>query len=117
MPFWQFFQKLADWLDWLYWPCPVSAALQNGSLDFFLFHTLIFIYLYIVRISASSFGHSDQDPNSVIYHCHCFKFHSPIAFELKSRIDVSLKLEYSKITIQSSFFLDKFSISESATII
>jgi hypothetical protein len=26
------FQKLADWLDW---PCPVSAALQNGSQDFF----------------------------------------------------------------------------------
>ena len=23
---------LADWLDW---PCPVSAALQNGSQDFF----------------------------------------------------------------------------------
>jgi len=26
------FQKSADWLDW---PCPVSAALQNGSKDFF----------------------------------------------------------------------------------
>ena len=26
------FQKSADWLDW---PCPVSAALQNGSQDFF----------------------------------------------------------------------------------
>jgi hypothetical protein len=27
------FQKSADWLDW---PCPGSAALQNGSQDFFL---------------------------------------------------------------------------------
>ena len=35
------FQKLADWLDW---PCPVSAALQNGSQDFFL---LSFIFLFI----------------------------------------------------------------------
>ena len=26
------FQKSADWLDW---PCPVSAALQNSSQDFF----------------------------------------------------------------------------------
>ena len=51
------FHKLADWLDW---PCPASAALQNGSQEFFLF------YILIVRSSASSFGHSDSDPSSVI---------------------------------------------------
>ena len=32
------FHKLADWLDW---PCPVSAALKNGSLIFFLFYIFI----------------------------------------------------------------------------
>ena len=36
------FQKLADWLDW---PCPVSAALQNDSQDFFF--SLIFKFSYI----------------------------------------------------------------------
>jgi hypothetical protein len=28
----KFYQKSADWLDW---PCPVSAALQNCAQDFF----------------------------------------------------------------------------------
>ena len=37
------FQKSANWLDW---PCPVSAALQNGSQDFFLFYILIYIYIF-----------------------------------------------------------------------
>ena len=36
------FQKSADWLDW---PCPVSAALQNGSQDFFF--SFIFKYFFI----------------------------------------------------------------------
>jgi hypothetical protein len=36
------FQKSADWLDW---PCPVSAALKNGSLIFF-FNILIFINFF-----------------------------------------------------------------------
>ena len=31
------FHKLADWLDW---PCPVSAALRNGSQNSFLFYIL-----------------------------------------------------------------------------
>ena len=36
------FQKSANWLDW---PCPVIAALQNRTQDlFFLFYILIFIY-------------------------------------------------------------------------
>jgi hypothetical protein len=58
------FQKSADWLDW---PCPVSAALQNGSQDFFLFSLLIYFFKYetIVRSIAWSFGNSDPDPNSV----------------------------------------------------
>ena len=61
------FQKLADWLDW---PCPVSAALQNGSQDFFfLFYILILIDIFkyetIVRSSAWSFCHSDPDPSNV----------------------------------------------------
>ena len=34
------FQNSADWLDW---PCPVSAALQNGSQDFFSLSFLEFI--------------------------------------------------------------------------
>ena len=69
MPFWQFYQKLADWLDW---PCPVIAALQNGPQDFlFLFYISIFIYFFkyetIVRSSVFSFGHSDPDPGSVLF--------------------------------------------------
>ena len=59
------------------WPCPVSAALQNGSQDFFfsfLFSLLIFIYFLkyetIVRSSVSSFGHSDADPGSVLSYIH-----------------------------------------------
>ena len=40
MPFWQIFQKTADWLDW---PCPISAALhfpplkmtRNGCISFY----------------------------------------------------------------------------------
>ena len=65
MPFWDFYQKLADWLDW---PCPVSAGLQNPQDYFFLFCILSFIYFLkcetIVKSSARSFGHSDPDPNS-----------------------------------------------------
>ena len=67
MPFWQFYQKLADWLDW---PCPVSAALQNGSHDFFfLFYIFIYSFKYetIVRSSAWSFGQLDPGPSSVLY--------------------------------------------------
>ena len=61
------FQQSADWLDW---PCPVSAALQNGSQDFFSllylnFHLFFFKYETIVRSSAWSFGHSDPNPSSV----------------------------------------------------
>ena len=56
----------ADWLDW---PCPVNAALQNSSQDFFVFYILIIIYVFkyetIVRISAWSFGHPDPVPSSV----------------------------------------------------
>ena len=63
------FQKSANWLDW---PCPVSAAVKNGSQEFFfLFYIFIFIYFFkyetIVRCSAWSFGHSDPDPSSVHY--------------------------------------------------
>ena len=59
------FQKSTDWLDW---PCPVSAALQNSSKDFF---PLLYLYLFflnetIVRSNAWSFGHSDPDPSSVL---------------------------------------------------
>jgi hypothetical protein len=62
------FQKLADWLDW---PCPVSAALKNGLLNFFsLFYISIFIYFLeyetVVISSTSSFGDSDPDPSSVL---------------------------------------------------
>ena len=62
------FQKSTDWLDW---PCPVSAALQTGSQDFFpLFYILILIYFFkyetIVISSTRSFGHSDPDPRSVV---------------------------------------------------
>jgi len=61
------FQKSADWLDW---PCPVSAALQNRPQDIFFsfkfkFSSISFKYETIVRSSASSFGHSDPDPSSV----------------------------------------------------
>jgi hypothetical protein len=53
---WQFYKKLADWLDW---PYPVIAALQNRPQDFFPFHILILIYFFkyeiIVRSSAWSF--------------------------------------------------------------
>jgi hypothetical protein len=61
------FQKSADWLDC---PCPVSAALQNGSQDFFfLFYIKNFIYTFkyetIVRSNVWSFGHSDPDPSCV----------------------------------------------------
>ena len=42
-----------------------------GPQDFFLFYILIFIYFFkyetIVRSSASSFGHSDPDPGSVLF--------------------------------------------------
>ena len=38
------FQKSADWLDW---PCPVSAALQNGSQDFFFSFTFTFKFSFI----------------------------------------------------------------------
>ena len=66
MPFWQFYKKSADWLDW---PCPVSAALQNRPQDFFfLFFILIYFSKYeiIVRSSAWCFDHSDPDPSSVL---------------------------------------------------
>ena len=60
------FQKSADWLDW---PCPVRAALQNGSQEFFFSYILIFIYFFkyetIVRNTAWLFGHSDTGPGSV----------------------------------------------------
>jgi len=60
------FQKSADWLDW---PCPVSAALQNHPQDLFFsfMYIILFFFKYetIVRSSASSFGHSDPDPSSV----------------------------------------------------
>ena len=43
------FQKSADWLDW---PCPVSAALQNGSQDiFFLFYIYIYFFLNMKPLS------------------------------------------------------------------
>ena len=54
------FQKSSNWLDW---PCPVSAALQNRPQDLFsLFSTLIFIY-FCKYETAWSFGHSDSDPD------------------------------------------------------
>ena len=56
VPFWHFYQKSADWLDW---PCLVSAALHN------LLTFKFFKYETIVRSSAWSFGHSDPDPSSV----------------------------------------------------
>ena len=51
------FQKSADWLDC---PSPVSVALKNGLLNFFLFYIFIF-----QNIKPSSFGDSDPDPSSV----------------------------------------------------
>ena len=41
------FHKLADWLDF---PCPVSAALQNYSQDFFPF-SLLFIFLPSLEVA------------------------------------------------------------------
>ncbi len=38
------FQKSADWLDW---PCPVSAALQNGSQEFFLSFIFKFLSIFL----------------------------------------------------------------------
>ena len=66
------FQKSADWLDW---PCPLSAALQKGSQDFFSllysnFHSFFLKCEAIVRSSPWSFGHSDLDPSSV----PCFNY-------------------------------------------
>ena len=63
-------QKSANWLDWLDWPCPVSAALQNRPQDFvfsfiFQFSFIFFKYETIVRSSAWYFCHSDPDPSSV----------------------------------------------------
>jgi hypothetical protein len=48
------FQKSADWPDW---PCPVSAALQNASHDFFFsfifkFSIIFLKYETIVRSSV-----------------------------------------------------------------
>ena len=59
------FQKSVDWLDW---PCPVSAALQNFPHDFFFYFDFKkkFMYETIVRSSAWFFGHSDSDPSSVL---------------------------------------------------
>ena len=58
--------KSAILADWLNWPCPVSAALQNGSQDFFfLFSLLILIYIFKYETIVWSFGHSDPDPSSV----------------------------------------------------
>ena len=37
-------QKTADWLDW---PCPVSAALQNGSQEFFLSFIFKFLSIFL----------------------------------------------------------------------
>ena len=37
-------QKSAEWLDWT---CPVSAALQNGSQDFFSLLYLIFSFIFL----------------------------------------------------------------------
>jgi hypothetical protein len=37
------FQKSADWLDW---PCPVCAALKNGSLIFFFFFIFQFSFIF-----------------------------------------------------------------------
>ena len=58
------------WLAGLAMPCLCSP--QKRLTDFFfLFYISIFIYLFkyetVVRSSASSFGDSDPDPNSVIY--------------------------------------------------
>ena len=66
------FQKSANWLDW---PCPVSAALQNRPQDlFFLYYIFIYSFKYetIVRGSAWSFGHSDPDPSSVLQYLHTY---------------------------------------------
>ena len=41
MPLWHFFR---NWLDW---PCPVSAALQNGSQDFFFSYTFKFLFIVL----------------------------------------------------------------------
>jgi len=45
------FQKSADWLDW---PCPVSAALQNGSQDFFFSFKFSFIFSNIKPLSEAA---------------------------------------------------------------
>ena len=49
------FQKLADWLDW---PCPVSAALQNCSQDFFFsfIFSFSFIFLHMKPLSEVTPG-------------------------------------------------------------
>ena len=65
----EMFQKSADWLDW---PSPFSAALQNGSQDFFFlyYYILIFIYFFkyenIVSRNGLSLGYSEQDTSSVL---------------------------------------------------
>jgi hypothetical protein len=63
------FQKSANWLDW---PCPVSAALQNRPQDLFFsfvfqFSFIFFEYKTIARSSARSFGHSDPDQSSMLW--------------------------------------------------
>jgi hypothetical protein len=42
------FQKSANWLDW---PCPVSAALQNRQQDLFFSFILSFILLNMKPLS------------------------------------------------------------------
>ena len=54
MPFWQFYQKLADWLDW---PCPVSAALH--------FHPKINDRKWLYQKLRLVFCHLDPDPSNV----------------------------------------------------
>ena len=59
------FQKSADWLDW---PCPVSAALQNHPQDFFFsfIFSFSFIFLNIKPLSVEMACLLERDTSSVI---------------------------------------------------
>jgi hypothetical protein len=56
------FQKSANWLGW---PCPVSAALQNRPQDFFFSFIFSFTFLNMKLLSEVAPGYSDPYPSSV----------------------------------------------------
>ena len=68
--------------DWLDWSCPVCAALQNGSHDFFfsLLYLFFFQYETIVKNSTRSFGHSDPEPSSMVWSINHASSHAILCF-------------------------------------